>query len=420
MQALHPVIMPAKFVFGILNYFVFAFRAGPKSHSPAQDNSDIESNLIQNADSEASGEARILTPSPSPGTGNTDSRPCGSLNKLPLEVRMMVYTNVLCYDQSIKGAHRFLDRHPPIMVEDSAYLEAIDAALLRTCRAVYSEAIRILYRRNRFYFRTLGDIKRFAHVGLGNTPFRFYHTATEPSAAISSAPYGRLTMIRSLQLHLSSDTGNTMQTIWSSWCDFFYPPVGQHQRIAFPALEKLTLDLQDWRLKAGDASKVRVRRHSSHYLRLVASTSRDSLRSASPPGGCCTVMKSLRPASRLTHTRFNQFFEDGCSVNSTTGCFIAHANLSYYLQVKPFLQKLRPTGGLKRLALIGVINEQNLRDFKHGFVRQGGTFHFAASHSKATTHTTVTHNNLPEVSMYVRAIVEKDRALRTPCKGRRK
>ena len=295
--------MPANFVSGILTYFVFAFRAGPKSHSPAQDNTNVESNLIQNADSEASREARILAPSPSPGTGNTDSSPCGSLNKLPLEVRMMVYTNVLYYDKSVKGAHRFLDGHPPIMVEDSAYLEAIDAALLRTCRAVYSEAIRILYRMNRFYFRKLGDIKGFAHVGLGNTPFGFYHTASEPSAAISSAPYGRLTMIRSLQLHLGSETGNSMQAIWSSWCEFFYPPEGQHQRIAFPALEKLTLDLQDWRLKAGDGSKVRVRPHSPHYLRPVASTSRDSLRSASPPGGCCTVRESLHPTSRLTHTR---------------------------------------------------------------------------------------------------------------------
>ena len=83
------------------------------------------------------------------------------------------------------------------------------------------------------------------------------------------------------------------------------------------------------------------------------------------------------------------------------------------LQVKPFLQKLRPTGGLRHLTLIGVVHEQNLCDFKHGFVRQGGTFRPASSSVKTVATTTVTHDDLPEVSMYVRAIIEKDRASRT-------
>ena len=71
------------------------------------------------------------------------------------------------------------------------------------------------------------------------------------------------------------------------------------------------------------------------------------------------------------------------------------------------------------MVLIGVIHEQNLRDFKHGFVRQGGTFRFVASRGKAAEDSTVTHDNLPELSMYVRAIVEKDRASRTSCKRMR-
>ena len=62
---------------------------------------------------------------------------------------------------------------------------------------------------------------------------------------------------------------------------------------------------------------------------------------------------------------------------------------------------------------MGVGHEQNLRDFKHGFVRQGGTFRPASSTVKTVATTTVNHDDLPKVSMFVRAIVEKDRALRT-------
>ena len=92
--------------------------------------------------------------------------------------------------------------------------------------------------------------------------------------------------------------------------------------------------------------------------------------------------------------------------------FIADANLSCDLKVKPFLRKLRPTGGLQHLTLVGVVHEQNLRDFKHGFVRQGGTFRPAPQAVKTVATTTVSHDDLPEVSMFVRAIVEKDRASR--------
>ena len=61
---------------------------------------------------------------------------------------------------------------------------------------------------------------------------------------------------------------------------------------------------------------------------------------------------------------------------------------------------------------MGVGHEQNLRDFKHGFVRQGGTFRPASDNAKTVATTTVNHDDLPKVSMFVRAIVEKDRASR--------
>ena len=46
----------------------------------------------------------------------------------------------------------------------------------------------------------------------------------------------------------------------------------------------------------------------------------------------------------------------------------------YPFQVESFLERLRPRGGLAMLQLIGIHNQQNLYDFKHGFVRPGGKF----------------------------------------------
>ena len=78
--------------------------------------------------------------------------------------------------------------------------------------------------------------------------------------------------------------------------------------------------------------------------------------------------------------------------------------------MKPFLRVLRPTGGLKHLTLRGVKHEQNIRDFKHGLVKEGGTFRSIQSDMKKGRTTRVTHDDLPQVSMCVRALVEKNTA----------
>lgn len=260
------IVMPGIFTFGIPNHFNFTFRAGLKP---------------DNSNSDASSEAKTLVLSPSRGMGNTDS--CGILTRLSLEIRIMVYTNVLKSERIIRQAHNFLGRHPPIMAADARHLEAIDSALLRTCRTIYREAIRVLYGTNRFRFRSPSEIHEFAHVGMTTTPFGFYCTASGPSSAVRNAPCGRLTMIRSLTLRISSGSiGGDRKEIWSSWCDFFYPPEGQDQSVGFPALEHLTLDFGDWDLDAGNASKLRVSGpYFPHYMRPFASTSRVPPRSAS-------------------------------------------------------------------------------------------------------------------------------------------
>ena len=265
--------MPGIFTFRIPSYFNFNFRAGPNVPSLKDQTLDIESSPNGNADFEAINEAETLVPLPSHSTKNLESSPCGTLNKFPLELRVMVYMNVLRSEKNIKQAHRFLGPHPPIMADDAIYIEAIDAALLRTCRAIYREGILVLYGKNRFHFRRPNDIKEFAHLGLRNKPFGFHGIASRPQSALCDAPRGRLTMIRFLSLRMSSENnqGLDRKNLWSQWCDFFYPSEEQEKLVGFPALERLVLDFTDWGLQVGDPYKVRVRPNFLNYMRPLAS-----------------------------------------------------------------------------------------------------------------------------------------------------
>ena len=176
--------MPGMFTFGVPNIFHFTFRAGSKL--PGLANCNINGKTVSSGtgDCEASEEVRLITPLSSHGTESKSPSLCGSLDKFPLEIRNMIYTNVLRYDSDIIQPHRFLGRRPPILAEHCRYIRAIDAALLRTCKAIYHETICILYRMNRFVFYKPSDITEFAHAGLGATPFGFYNTINRPLDAL--------------------------------------------------------------------------------------------------------------------------------------------------------------------------------------------------------------------------------------------
>lgn len=255
------MIMPGMFTFGIPNFFDFTFRAGPQLPRLARGITNVESNSLDDTNCEANTkEIKAIAHLPSHCTGNAVSSPCGTFNKLPLEIRIMVYVRVLVYeDYYIRNPHKFLGQRRPILTEGSEYIEAIDAALLRTSKAIYREAIRILYSKNRFYFRKPSDITEFAHAGLGATPFGVYSITHKPSSVVNDAPYSRLTMIQRLNLRLSCENdGDDLHKLWSYWFDFIYPPEKQDQVIEFPVLECLSLDFMDWKLHGGIASKIRV------------------------------------------------------------------------------------------------------------------------------------------------------------------
>ena len=217
-----------------------------------------ESSSTSNKESDANKDVRAVTSSPSDSTGDTDSTSCGTLEKLPGEVRNMIYSHVLRYDFHISLPHRFLGRYMPIRAEEAKHVLAIDAALLRTCKDIYSETIHILYGSNCFVFFHPSDMKEFAHTGLGATPFGSYNKKSTPSDAISNARYGRLAMVQHVIVSFCNGMPGNNTEQCSSWFDFFYPPEKQDQLVGFPALLRLTLDFTQWQLDRQDASEIRV------------------------------------------------------------------------------------------------------------------------------------------------------------------
>lgn len=78
-------------------------------------------------------------------------------------------------------------------------------------------------------------------------------------------PYGRLTLIRSVILHLNYVAPQEMMILpdrgmkWSHWSDHFFAVAGQ---VGFPALEKLVLDFSSWKLEPTDGVVVRIMVHN--------------------------------------------------------------------------------------------------------------------------------------------------------------
>ena len=79
------------------------------------------------------------------------------------------------------------------------------------------------------------------------------------------------------------------------------------------------------------------------------------------------------------------------------------------------MRKLRPSGGLQHLLIFGIKHEQNLNDFKHGFVKEGGRFQAVdkfnsddPDHQTILADEIVSYNNLHTVSKGVRDILQRD------------
>ena len=190
---------------------------------------------------------------------------------LPTEIRHMIWAVLLVSPDPIQSPNRLLPSKTPLLSNDYHPIANLDAVILRTCRAIYNEALPILYGRNTFYFTSSHALFEFAGDDLPKalpTGDTFFLTGSVFNFQVTQA--GRLALVRQLTLKLTS-----MDTSRNNWSIPSVPPPrpprlphrstllydwgrllcmdgrlpGMYgDNAVFPALENLTLDFTDWAL----------------------------------------------------------------------------------------------------------------------------------------------------------------------------
>ena len=79
-----------------------------------------------------------------------------------MELRVLVWIDVLVSSRNIANAHKFMRPREPLRAASFPPIKDIDAVLLRTCRAIYEETFPILYGNNRSVFYRASQIIKFA------------------------------------------------------------------------------------------------------------------------------------------------------------------------------------------------------------------------------------------------------------------
>lgn len=109
---------------------------------------------------------------PSPPSSDTSSTQCSgplSFQTLPLEIRHMIYHELLQSAAPIRKPHKLVCNRRSIMVDSTQPVKDIDSSILRVCRMIYFEAVPILYGRNTFEFGKPRKLRDFSHAGLDRT-----------------------------------------------------------------------------------------------------------------------------------------------------------------------------------------------------------------------------------------------------------
>ena len=123
----------------------------------------------------------------------------------------------------------------------------LDAAILRTCRQIYLEALPILYEMNTFHFTNPLDMNDFLHQGL-NSPV--------PQFGLHRTEDGRLSLIKDLQLIVGPryNFDNSRSGIIGEWFSF----IKGRNTMAFriPQLRMLWLDFTPWAFRPEEGSVV--------------------------------------------------------------------------------------------------------------------------------------------------------------------
>lgn len=223
----------------------------------------------------------------------------GYFSRLPSEIRLQIYEELLKTDKLISGAHILVSTREAIMEHECPRI-GIHCGILYTCRELYNEALPTLYGKNGFLFYDPAHLKTFAHSGL---PTR----SLTSRFGFEDTKYGRLTLIRKLGLNIGK-TANyehhlplDRKHLWDKW-DSLFDRDHSINALGFPTLKSLTLNFSHWQLGVTDEHEIRQE------------------------------------------------------------------------VIRAIVEKLRDSGGLSCLWVIGMRQEQNLFDLKQGLVKAGGTF----------------------------------------------
>ena len=99
-----------------------------------------------------------------------DQTDCPLFTAIPVEIRHLIYCQFLTIPETIEKVHKHLGSKDTAMVDNYQPIPCIDAAILRTCRLIYSETLPILYGQNTFEFSSANAIRSFQSKSLIGYP----------------------------------------------------------------------------------------------------------------------------------------------------------------------------------------------------------------------------------------------------------
>ena len=199
-----------------------------------------ETNPAQVENSKGAGPSTVIV-----GCGTTDlaggtqaSRPTSFfLDKLPPEVRVVIYEQLLMKQEDVEIAHEWALGTYRSISKCKFHTSGLHAMILRTCRTVYHEGLSILYGQNRFWFKDPDDLIAFAYGGVKK------HALGDVQFGLRYEPHGRLALVRNVYLSLTK----IGYELYFPWMDIIYSNEDLTMPIGFPKLQRLTLDFSSWR-----------------------------------------------------------------------------------------------------------------------------------------------------------------------------
>ena len=135
---------------------------------------------------------------------------CVLFKNIPPEIRRMILAQLLVSPEHIASPGRLLSSKIPLLTNDYHPIPGLDARILRTCRAIYNEAMPILYGQNVFYFTNTHSLFDFLAdelpkaLPMNESPFQSSTgtSITDPVTKIHVVPWADRELLSILRSNL--------------------------------------------------------------------------------------------------------------------------------------------------------------------------------------------------------------------------